>query len=550
MATTETPPPGDLPFVEEQIAEARAAATTTSRRSARARLLRPVLWRLHFLGGLLAAPILLSLVVTGILFAWSPQFDALRFGDLMERSSGPAVPLSQQVAAAQDARPDWPVTSIVPAHDVPAGPDVTTAVILDPPGGGEADDGVAVFVDETTGTARGEVPLADMSAPVLRGLHSSWTLGAGAEPLTELAASWFLISLVTGLYLWWPGLRRRGASAFAVRRGIGGRRQSKDWHNFLALALLVPMALLAVTGLTWTEGAGERYDDAKAALSPPPPGGVDPAPPSTSGAGAGIAAIDRVSATASAAGLQTPVRFEVPPDDSTAWTVRSEDALFPVQRDQLAVDGASGAVLERFDYADESWLNKLTTGGILFHQAELFGLGTQVLMTILALGIGAMIAFGYRMWWLRRPANGWGAPPPLRGWLKQAPLTLLVLVVVLAWVLPTLAIALAVWLVLERTWTWWRAGAAARGGRPLPELLPRPGWEACKAAGVAVLGIAMIAGPHVGDGDPDLGALGRLVAWAWSVPLGIAFLTAGLVGLWAMFAVGGRGGAAPSGATS
>ena len=129
-------------------------------------------------------------------------------------------------------------------------------------------------------------------------------------------------------------------------------------------------------------------------------------------------------------------------------------------------------------------------------------------MTVLAIGIATMIAFGYRMWWLRRPAGGWGAPPSLRDWIKRAPLALLIIVAVLAWVLPTLAVALAVWLVLERAWRWWQIDADHRRGRVSKHALERPGIEAVKAALIAVAGLAMIAGPDIADGDESLGALG------------------------------------------
>lgn len=540
MAAVETPPPGDIAFVSEQIEQAERQ----QQRSGRRRVLRPILWRLHFLGGLLAAPILLSLCVTGILFAWNPQIDALRFGDLMNRSAGAAVPLSQQVAAAQAARPDWAVHSVIPGHSLSFAPDITTQVIMDPPGGevsfGTPTDAVAVFVDETTAQARGEVVVSDLSGNVLRSLHSNWTLGPDVRPLTELAASWFLVSLLTGIYLWWPGLRQRGAAAFAFRRKLRGRRQSKDWHNFIGVALLAPMLFLAITGLTWTGGAGSRYDDAKATLNPPPAGGVETTiAGATPSEGVDLAALDRTSAAAAQVGLVTPVRFVVPTDGG-AWKAQSEDRRFPLERDQIAVNGADGRIVDRFDYSDEHWLNKLSTGGIMFHQAELFGIGTQLFMTALAIGIAVMIAFGYRMWWLRRPRGGWGAPPALRDWITAAPLGLLVAVVVLAWALPTLAVALAVWLVLERAWRWWQLDADRRRGRAIKHPLERPGVEAVMAALLGVAGLAMILGPQIGDGDTTLGALGRTVAWAWSVPVGVLFLAAGLIGLKAIFSTTGR----------
>jgi uncharacterized iron-regulated membrane protein len=453
------------------------------------------------------------------------------------------VPLSEQVAAAQAARPDWAVHSVIPGYAVSAGPDITTQVVMDPPGGsmsfGTPTDAVTVFVDETTGEARGEVVNSDLSSNVLRTLHSSWTLGPDAERLTELAGSWFLVSLLTGVYLWWPGLRRRGAAAFAFRRKLRGRRQSKDWHNFIGLALLLPMLFLAITGLTWTNGAGARYDDAKSALNPPPSGAVDTTLKDPAPGRVDMAGLDRASKAADQVGLMTPVRFVVPTDGG-AWKAQSEDTTFPVERDQIAVDGATGQIVDRFDYNDEHWLHKLGTSGILFHQAQLFGIGTQLFMTTLAIGIAVMIGFGYRMWWLRRPRGGWGAPPSLRNWVRRAPLALLALVVGLIWVLPTLAVALAVWLVLERGWQWWQLETDRRRGRKSRHVFERPGIEAVKAALIAVAGLAMLAGPHIGDDDETLGALGKTVAWAWSVPVGVVFLAVGLIGLTAIFASTGR----------
>jgi uncharacterized iron-regulated membrane protein len=546
-SATTPAPSGDIPFVSDQIVEHDASRSSRSDRRRRSDALRPILWRLHFIGGFLAAPIALTLAVSGILFAWNPQIDALRFGAIMTPSSThAAVPLSEQVQAARDAHPDWKVHSVVPGHAVSWGPDVNTAVLMDPPGGENGfsgpTDGVNVYVDQATGRATGEIKVSDSSDSVLRNLHSNWTLGDGPRPLTELAGTWFLVSLLTGLYLWLPGLRRRGAAAFTFRRSVKGRRQSKDWHNFVGVAFVVPMIFLAITGLTWTQFAGERYQGIKAALAVPGDLQADTALPKGANDGAAPANIDKVGAAAAHAGLQNPVRITAPSGPGSGWVAASEDARFPIAKDQVVVDGSSGTVTGRVDYSDENWFNKLSTAGIAFHQAQLFGTATQVFMTLLAIAVIVLIVFGYRMWWQRRPQGGMGAPPPLRGWARNAPLGLVLVVVLLAWLLPTLGLALLVWLVLERAFMWARLArgrptAARRGRHPAPL---RPGIEAYKAAAIGVLGLAMVLGPHIGDGDAELDTIPRLAAWAWSVPLGVVLLAAGLIGLYAMFTVQGR----------
>jgi uncharacterized iron-regulated membrane protein len=558
MATQDIPPTGDIAFVGDQIAEqdqreaASAASDASRRRAKRLQTLRPILWRLHFIGGFLAGPVVISLAITGILFAWSPQLDGLRFGDVVEPSADHVdVSLADQVAAAQATHPEWGVRSVVPGHAVPGSNDLNTAVLMDPPGGEEGfdapADGVDVFVDQATGKVTGEVTQANNSNTLFRGLHSNWLLGDGPRPLTELAGAWFLVSLMTGVYLWWPSLRKRGTAAFAFRRGMRGRRQSKDWHNFIGIALIVPMVFVAVTGLTWTKYSGARYDQIKASVfSAPATGGADTAMAGVAPNSSALKNIDVTYARAAEAKLKTPIKITLPTDEQTGWKAESQRQRFPMSRDAIVVNGASGTVVDRYDWNEEHWFSKLTTAGISFHQAELFGVPLQIFMTLLAVGVIALVVFGYKMWWQRRPQGGMGPPPPIRAWLRRAPLSLLLVVLALAWLLPTLGLSLLIWLVLERALLWSQIARGKHKRRSTGSRLAkydtplRPGIEAYKAIVIAVLGLAMLVAPHVGDASEDLTTIPKLLAWAWSMPLGVVFLAAGLTGMYAMYMTSGK----------
>lgn len=558
MATIDTPPAGDIPFVSDQIAaqDQRASPSipdgAARRRARRSQTLRPILWRLHFIGGFLAGPVVISLAITGILFAWNPQIDGLRFGDIITPSSKQVnVSLADQVTAAQAKHPNWKVHSVIPGHAVPGSNDLNTAVVMDPPGGEEGFDGPAdavdVYVDQATGKVTGRVTQTDNSGNLFRGLHSNWLLGDGPRPLTELAGAWFLVSLITGVYLWWPGLRKRGSAAFAFRRRLRGRRQSKDWHNFIGLALIVPMFFVVVTGLTWTKYSGARYDQVKTSfLSFPQPGGVDTTLPGTAPGNRALKNIDVTYRRATEAKLKTPIKITPPGDDKTAWQATSQRQRFPMSRDAIVVNGATGAVLQRYDYSDEHWFNKLTSAGIAFHQAELFGVALQIFMTLLAVGVIALVVFGYKMWWQRRPRGAMGSPPPIRSWIRSAPLSLLIVVVALAWLLPTLGLSLLIWLVLERALLWTQIARGTHKPRSASSRLAKydtplkPGIETYKAVVVGVLGFAMLVAPHIADDTQDPGTIAGLLAWAWSRPLGVVFLTAGLIGMYTMYMTSGK----------
>lgn len=472
MTTTDHDlPSDDIEFVPDQIARAAARRdTVTDRRQRRADAMRPLLWRLHFLGGFLAGPVVVMLCISGILYAWNPQIDDLRYGSIMNASSSEVnVTLADQVAAAQEAHPEWDVHSVVPGSG-----GENTVVMMDPPGGEEAfgspSDGVSVYVDQASGEVTGELTGDDFSGEWLSSLHSSFRLGPTAEPVTELAGSWFLVSMLTGLYLWWPGLRKRGAVAFAARRGLQGRRKSKEWHNFIGVSLFVPMFFLAVTGLTWTNYAGSRVDIVKEQLAVPS-SGADTVLPAPAAGNTDLANLDTVYAAVGEADMEEPVQIVLPGDDETGWKVASNDTVFPLERDQMVVDGTTGEVTSYIDYEDEHWFNKLRSAGIYFHQAQLFGVPLQIFMSVLALAIAAMVIFGYQMWWQRRPANGMGAPPPVRDWARNLPIPVLLAGIVLAWFMPLLAVALVVWLVVEAGWRWTRQlrdGPPSRGN-PTPD---------------------------------------------------------------------------------
>ncbi|GAA3732742.1 PepSY-associated TM helix domain-containing protein [Salinactinospora qingdaonensis] len=302
----------------------------------------------------------------------------------------------------------------------------------------------------------------------MRNLHSSWHLGAFGQPVTELAASWVLVSIFTGLYLWWPRSKRALAQAFRMRRPGWSRWRSV--HSLLGVVISVFLALLVVTGLTWTNYAGTWLDALRAQLGSGAPSvstevaGGEAA--SQSGGSAGESAdvdltgdIDGVAAAAHEAGLSGALELTPPGEPGHAWTAEVNKRQWPIEDTTVAIDPATGQVTDRVEWSDYPLLAKATTVGIAFHQAELFGVVNQVGLTLLALALVVLILAGYRMWWLRRPAGGLGAPPAAGPLLRNVPLPLLVGFAVLMVLLPTLGVSFLLFLLAERLW---RAVRAAR----------------------------------------------------------------------------------------
>jgi uncharacterized iron-regulated membrane protein len=460
--------------------------------------LRPVLYRLHFFGGFFAAPIALWLALTGILFAWNPQIESWIFGDERNATAdGDLLPLSDQIDAVQEAYPDYDVTDVTPADE--AGE--ATGVFLQPTGAEPTADfspvagSLTAYIDPVDARMLGSMGESSRPDEVIRNLHSNFKLGTRIGTLTELAASWVLISLLTGLYLWWPKTRQALRRTFTPRlRGLrtAGRRQWKDLHSSIGVIILVLLAGMVATGLTWTEYAGRWVDVAKDAVSAQPVS-LNTELEGGEGAGGGehheggedaeaafapeFGDIDAVVATASDADLSYPYTITPPGGPGQAWQVAEVDDRWPIQVSTIAVDPASGDVIDRTETGDQAMIDQLTSAGIGFHSGTLFGLANQILLTLLALGVIALLVTGYIMWWKRRPQGAFGPPPKFGPILRNVPIWVIVAFVALMVLLPTMGVAFVIYLVLERLF-WLARGRPSPPNRSTPTTPSAPSASA------------------------------------------------------------------------
>lgn len=465
---------------------------------------RAILWRLHFLSGFLAAPLVVWLCVTGILFAWNPQIESVLYREaLTAKAEGRPRPLWEQVAAVTGRYPGHHVVEVRPAA---AGSGGTTGVVLKPvgaepgPGFAPAAGAFTAYVDPVSATVTGRIHESRRPDEWLRNLHSNFRLGEGglANTLTELAGSLVLVSLVTGLYLWWPTTPAARRRALRPRPGGprgGGRRAWRHLHATTGVLTSGAVAVLVVTGLTWTDYAGRWVDVAKDRLMPAVPTlrtdvtGSAPAGGSHGGHGDhsrhqagtdsdGTSAstgpsvrldhLARVVTAADDAGLVRPYTVTPPEIAGQAWTVTDTDTRWPIRETSVAVDPGNGTVIDRLRFADRPLLDQATTIGIAFHQAELFGLANRVGLSLLAVALIVLVISGYAMWWRRRPAGALAVPPRVGPLLRAVPLPLVALFALALVLLPTLAMAFGGYLVTERAVRSVRSVRSVRHGRLTP----------------------------------------------------------------------------------
>ncbi|MEU4236036.1 PepSY domain-containing protein [Actinoplanes sp. NPDC026619] len=429
----------------------------------------PLLLRLHFYAGLFVAPFVLLAALTGIAYVFTPQLERAVYADELAVSpAGPARPLSEQLAAARATHPAGDITAVRPGSG-----ERTTQVDFSSPEL-DSEHQHTVYVNPYDARVTGQLTTWWASTPLrtwFDDMHTHLHLGSVGYYYSEFAASWLWVLALGGVALWWR--RQRGKRMLrpdlAAKKGV---RRTRGWHASTGLWLSVGLLFLSVTGLTWSNLAGENFNAAVDALRGSRPAvsaelsGAAVAPAGHHGGGATApagtpadpAVIDRVMQVAGANGLDGPISVTLPADATTAWTVTQEDGLWPVRRDSIAVDGATGAITDRSDFADWPLMAKFTQWGIYAHMGDLFGLANQLLLAALALGLICVIVWGYRMWWQRRPTRAdrralVGAPPVGRGaWQQLPPWAIAVgvpVIFAIGWALPLFGLPLAAFLLAD-----------------------------------------------------------------------------------------------------
>lgn len=437
--------------------------------------------RLHFYAAVFVGPFLLIAAISGGLYAISPSIEQVMYKDYLRTTdSGPALPLSEQVRAAQNLRPDLTVTAVRPAD----GPGETTRVLFADPTLGPSERH-AVFIDPATAASHGELTAYGNSGALpmrtwIDQLHRSLHLGDPGRIYSELAASWLGVIALGGVYLWISRYRRsrsRGpgqARLLTVDRSASGRSRTLGWHGAVGIWIAVGLVFLSATGLTWSKYAGANVDELRTALSWTTPAvsktldGYAGPTPSTGGHDHGAGAVsppqpaapkveqlDRVLQSARAAGIGGKVEVSIPPNADTAFTVTQTRQPWVMSNNSVAVNGDTGQVTDVLWFADWPLAAKLAAWGIQLHMGTLFGLVNQLAMLALAAALVTVIVRGYLMWWRRRPTRGERpvGRPPRRGALAALPVPAAVSVVVaavaLGWFVPLLGISLAVFVAID-----------------------------------------------------------------------------------------------------
>ena len=410
-----------------------------------------MIWRWHFYAGLFCVPFVLWLACTGSVYLFRPQIEALidrPYDDLAV--AGARSTAVAQVAAGERAVPG----SAFRRYELPLSPASAVRVIV-------ARQGVEtrVYVDPYTLRVLKTVGEDDRLMRIVFRLHGELLAGDTGSYLVELAASWAIVMIVSGLFLWWP--RGQGmAGVLWPRLGRDAQGSSRGWwrdiHAVTGFYVSFFALFMLVTGLPWAKSWGTYLQEIRTLSSGPattPPdwaighvGMVMTGPGGMAAVTAtDLAPLDRLVAKAASLDLAPPVVIVPPKSMAGPWTVRSDAADRPL-RTTLTLD-QSGHVLTREDFSTRPLLDRIVGTGVAVHEGQLFGLANQLLGLATALGLVTLCVSSVQLWLRRRPGGVLGAPTATT---RPLAFGFVALLVVLGVVLPMLGGSMILVVLAER----------------------------------------------------------------------------------------------------
>ncbi|HZH59940.1 MAG TPA: PepSY domain-containing protein [Metabacillus sp.] len=382
------------------------------------------IWRWHFYAGLIFAPFLIILSVTGSIYLFKPEIEQMLYKEYYEVTpQGEKIPASLQIDEVLKIYPDAVVTKYRPGEDATRSSEITIT---------SNQESYTVFIDPYTGQSLGLLNNEDRIMDKIEEFHGELMAGTIGDRIVELVACWAIVLIVTGLYLWFPR-KKGGLLGILVPRFHKGKKiLRRDLHAIPAVWITGGMLFLIMTGLPWSGFWGNQFQSVvtNTGQGYPPSVWIGSAPistiqtediadvpwaaetldvPKSTLEGFVQLSIDDVVSIANRIGVHPSYTVIYPRDKEGVFTLT---AFPPKAQDEVTVhiDQYSGAVLADYRYDHYGPIGKIVAWGITLHKGTQFGLLNQLVSLIICLGIIFVVCSGFYLWWKRKPKKGLGAP--------------------------------------------------------------------------------------------------------------------------------------------
>jgi len=236
----------------------------------------------------------------------------------------------------------------------------------------------------------------------VRRLHTSLFARWPGAYLVTAASFAAVLSMISGLYLWWPGIRTffRG---FAVRFRRGAYIFNFDLHQVLGVFTVVLLFIMTGTGVIMGIPGASRHI-ARVVMPPDDavPGAVAPAIARVADGDGPAPGIEAMAAAAELAAGGRATAFALLEGEPARVQVRVQPSRPGSEVTRVLIDPADGRILEVADFS--TWNREARFGTYIsrWHTANFPSLIARVLFSAACILGFVVAATGLVVWWLKR----------------------------------------------------------------------------------------------------------------------------------------------------
>jgi len=369
-------------------------------------LLNQWFWKWHVIAGLITLPIMLLLAITGAVYLFKDNVNNAVYQDtkfVTPLNHSQHLSLARQLVLANNSTQHRIVGVTLPSSS-----DQATAFHV--AGKGRASN--KMYVDPYTGEIKGQIEQKETFMYLVRKLHGELLLNQAGTWLIELVASWFIVLIITGLYIWWPKKNTGTAGFFTVRFSQGKRVLWRDLHAVIGFWLSAFMLIILAGGMPWTDVFGSQLKWVQQQTDTGYPQHWRNAKGLTSSISNTQSltplSLDNIVNIAESRNLEGTITVLLPTSAQGVYSIINRSLLL---RDQQVIhlDQYSGNVIKALQWHDVGMLMDLRQIFMRLHQGE-YGLVNWTVLLIVTLLFSMTTVAGLMSYLLRKPAGNWGIP--------------------------------------------------------------------------------------------------------------------------------------------
>ncbi len=355
------------------------------------------LWKWHFIAGLIALPFVVLLAITGGVYLFKDNYEAPQYKKIKEvEAFGASASFQEQWDLAKKAGKKAPNAMVIPKAK-----NLATEFIS-----GRFSHKNSLFVNPYTKSVSGVIHPSDSNMHTVRKLHGELLLGKFGTKIVEVVASWLIVLIVTGIYVFWP--KEKGIKAFfRVRIKQGKRLLFRDIHTVFGFWMSILLLMTLLGGLPWTDVFGDNFKWLQKVTNTGFPKTWEGKGIKSEIKGETIS-LDKMVTLANSMNLKGEVGISLPKGKAGIYSIYNTTFDLDEQK-RFHFDQYSGKQLINHNWEDVGFLMRGRMWFMAFHQGQ-FGnwnwflmLGVSIVLMLLS--IAALLSY------LKRKQKGkWGTP--------------------------------------------------------------------------------------------------------------------------------------------